>query len=344
MTAGTRAELGQGPDIVEGLLARAHDQVDAVARAMRERPVDTVVIAARGTSDHAAVYAQYVLGARNGLQVALAAPSLVTLYGAPPRLRNAVVLGISQSGRSPDVVAVLAEARRQGALAVAITNEPASDLAAAADDVIELEAGPEVAVAATKTYLAEIALIAMLSSALSADRESAEQLAALPAALRAAFEVEAEVVRLAASWAGENRCAVLARGFHYATAREWALKLKELAYVLADPYSAADFQHGPIALVEAGFPVLAVATSGPAMPGMLELLGRLREARARLLILSDARAALDIGDGVLLPAVPEWLAPLVAIIPAQLFAYYLARARGVDTEAPRNISKITLTR
>ncbi len=344
MTAGTRLELGQGPDIVEGLLARAHRQVDAVARAMRARPVDTVVIAARGTSDHAAVYAQYVLGARNGLQVALAAPSLVTLYGAPPRLRNAIVLGISQSGRSPDVVAVLAEARRHGALAVAITNEPASDLAAVADEVIELEAGPELAVAATKTYLAEIALIAMLSSALSAYRESAKQLAALPVALRAVFKVEDEIVRLAAAWAAENRCAVLARGFHYATAREWALKLKELAYVLADPYSAADFQHGPIALVEAGFPVLAVATSGPALPGMVDLLGRLRDARARLLVLSDDHAVLDVGDGVLLPAVPEWLAPLVAIIPAQLFAYYLARARGIDTEAPRNLAKITLTR
>jgi glucosamine--fructose-6-phosphate aminotransferase (isomerizing) len=137
---------------------------------------------------------------------------------------------------------------------------------------------------------------------------------------------------------------VLARGFQYATAREWALKLKELAYVLADPYSAADFQHGPIALVEEGFPVLAIATSGKTLPGMIDLLGRLRAAHARLLVLSDDRAALDSGDGVLLPAVPEWLAPFVAIIPAQLFAYHLARARGIDTEAPRNLKKVTLTR
>ena len=340
----TRTELGEGPATVERLLDGAVGPIDEVARAVRARPIDLVVIAARGTSDHAAIYAQYVLGARNGLLVALAAPSLVTLYGTPPRFRNALVVGISQSGQSPDVVAVLGEARRQGALTVGITNDPTSELAAAADHVIELEAGPERAVAATKTYLAEMALIAMLSSAISGDRESAEQLTALPAALRAALEVEVEIVQLAAIWASEDRCAVLARGFQYATAREWALKLKELAYVLADPYSAADFQHGPIALIEERFPVLAIATSGRTLPGMIDLLGRLRAAHARLLVLSDDRATLDFGDGVLLPAVSEWLAPLVAIVPAQLFAYHLARARGIDTEAPRNLKKVTLTR
>ncbi len=341
----TRTELGEGPATVERLLDGAVGPIDDVARAVRTRTIDLVVIAARGTSDHAAIYAQYILGARNGLPVALAAPSLASIYGTPPRLRNALVLGISQSGRSPDVVAVLADARRQGALTVAITNAPASELAAAADHVVELEAGPERAVAATKTYLAEIAVIAMLSGALSGDGGSRRELRALPGALRTALLAEGEVERLAGSYAAEDRCVVLGRGFQYATAREWALKLKELAYVLADPYSAADFQHGPIALVGEGFPVLAIATAGPALPGMVELLGRLRDARARLLILSDDPATLALGDGVPLPAgVPEWLAPLVAIIPAQLFAYHLARTRGLDPEAPRNLSKVTLTR
>jgi glucosamine--fructose-6-phosphate aminotransferase (isomerizing) len=338
----TRSELGESPTIVRQLLGAA-GQVEAVARAVRAREIDLAMIAARGTSDHAALYAQYILGARNGLLVAPAAPSLVSLYGAPPRLGNALVIGISQSGRSPDVVAVLAESRRQGALTVAITNDPASELAASAEYLVELEAGEERAVAATKTYLAEIAVIAMLSAALSGDQESQDQLKAIPAALEAALEQEAVVIRLAESWARESRCAVLARGFHYATAREWALKLKELAYVLADPYSAADFQHGPIALITEGFPVLAIATTGPALEGMTELLGRLQKARARLLVLSDVPAAGEFGDFVRLPAVPEWLSPLVAIVPAQLFAYHLARARGLDTEAPRNLSKVTLT-
>ena len=338
-----RSELGEGPAIVEGLLDGALGQVRALAREVAARDIDLVVIAARGTSDHAALYGQYILGARNRLLVASAAPSLMSLYGTPPRLRNALVLGISQSGRSPDVVGVIEESRRQGALTAAITNDPSSDLAVAAEHLIELEAGPERAVAATKTYLAEIAVLAMLSAALSGDDASEEQLRALPAVLRAALATEARVAKLAEARAGDDECAVLARGFHYATAREWALKLKELAYVLADPYSAADFQHGPIALVHPGLSVLAVATTGPALSGMTELLNRVSEVGARLLVLSDDAAVCGLGDGVLLPSVPEWLSPLVAILPAQLFAYHLARARGLDTEAPRNLSKVTLT-
>ena len=211
--------------------------------------------------------------------------------------------------------------------------------------MIELEAGPERAVAATKTYVAEVALLAMLSSAISGDADSAAEIQALPAAMRAALEAEGAIAEIASRWAPEDRCVVLARGFQYATAREWGLKLKELAYVLADPYSGADFEHGPIALVEAGFPVLAVATAGPLLADMHELLARLRDARARLLVLSDDPSLRALGDGIPVPAgVPEWLAPIVTILPAQLFAYHLARARGLDTEAPRTISKVTLTR
>jgi glucosamine--fructose-6-phosphate aminotransferase (isomerizing) len=340
-----RSELGEGPEIVEGLLQRGAGSIAEVASAICDRDIDLVMIAARGTSDHAAIYAQYVLGARNRLPVALAAPSLTSVYHQSPRLQNALVLGISQSGRSPDVVAVLENARHQGALTVAFTNEPSSELAAAAGHVIDLQAGPERAVAATKTYVAEITLLAMLSSAISADAASTDQLRAVPGAMRAALAAEDEIARIAATWAEEDRCVVLARGFHYATAREWALKIKELAYVLADSYSGADFQHGPIALVDEGFPVIAVATAGPLLEDMGLILRRVLGARARLLVLSDDPALRALGDGIPVPpGIPEWLAPIVAILPAQLFAYHLARARGLDTEAPRNLSKVTLTR
>jgi glucosamine--fructose-6-phosphate aminotransferase (isomerizing) len=339
-----RSELGEGPEVVERLLEHAVDQVEALARLVRDRGIEQLVIAARGTSDHAAVYGQYILGARNRILVTPAAPSLASLYDSPPRVGNALVLGISQSGRSPDVVSVLLRSREQGALTVAITNDPSSELAAAADQVIGLEAGPERAVAATKTYIAEIALLAMLSAALSGDGRSVAELRAIPGAQREALRQEAHVERLADEWANETRCAVLARGFHYATAKEWALKLKELANVLADPYSAADFQHGPIALVDRGYPVLGVATTGPALETMGEVLGLLRGRGARLLVLSDVAAIRGLGEGVEVPAVPEWLSPLVAIVPAQLFAYHIARARGLDTEAPRNLTKVTLTR
>jgi glucosamine--fructose-6-phosphate aminotransferase (isomerizing) len=183
----------------------------------------------------------------------------------------------------------------------------------------------------------------MLSSALSGDAESAAELQRVPAALQLALEDESGIARLAADWATEEGCAVIARGFHYATAREWALKLKELARVLADPYSAADFQHGPIALLEPGYAVLAVATSGPALPSMVEQLERYRGGEARLLVLSDVAAVRNLGDGIAVPAVPEWLSPLVAIVPAQLFAHHLALARELDTQTGRNLSKVTLT-
>jgi glucosamine--fructose-6-phosphate aminotransferase (isomerizing) len=339
-----RTELGEGPEVVERLLEHAVDEVEALAGLVRARGIEQLVIAARGTSDHAAVYGQYILGARNRVLVTPAAPSLASLYDSSPRMADALVLGISQSGRSPDVVAVLDRAREQGAVTVAITNERESELAAAADHVIELDAGPERAVAATKTYIAEVTILAMLSAALSGDDRSRTELHAVPVAQREALAQEDLVARLAAEWASEEVCAVLARGFHYATAKEWALKLKELANVLADPYSAADFQHGPIALVDRDFPVLAIATMGPTLDSMADVLRRVRAQGARLLVLSDLADVRGLGDGVPIPPVPEWLSPLVAIIPAQLFAYHLARARGLDTEAPRNLRKVTLTR
>jgi glucosamine--fructose-6-phosphate aminotransferase (isomerizing) len=240
---------------------------------------------------------------------------------------------------------VVADARAQGAPTVAITNEPDSELAGAADLLIDLASGPERAVAATKTYLAEIAIVAMLSAALSGEGngDGWRELALAPGAMRAALGTEATVRAAATRFAAMEECIVLARGYQYATAREWALKLKELTHVVADPYSAADFRHGPIALVDEGFACLAVASAGPALPGMVELLEVLAGRGAELLVMSDDAAARKLGSGVALPSLPEWLAPLAAIIPAQLFAYHLALAKGLDPDAPRNLTKVTRT-
>jgi glucosamine--fructose-6-phosphate aminotransferase (isomerizing) len=341
----TLSEIAESPAVAARLLESAWPVVEAVARDARHRDIRLALIAARGTSDHAAIYAQYVLGGRNRLPVALAAPSLSSLYDTPPRLDSALVIGISQSGRSPDIVAVLADARRQGGLTLAVTNDAASDLASTAEHVLDLGAGPELGVAATKTYTSSLLAIAMLSAAMDDDAAARRELDTLPDALGAALASEAQVAACAADRAADDQCAVLGRGYHYATAREWALKVKELGYVLADPYSAADFQHGPIALVEPGYPILAIATTGPAQPEMLALLERLRAAGARLLVASDDPRALATGDAVPLdPAVPEWLAPIPAIVPGQLYAVHLAVARGQDPERPRNLSKVTLTR
>ncbi len=345
---GVRDEIYEQPEVLQGLLETQRATLLRAAAAIRDRDVRFVLLAARGTSDHAGVYAQYVWGARNRLPVALAAPSLFSLYAAAPRLRDALVVGISQSGQSPDVVGVIAEGRRQGALTLAVTNDPASPLAGAADFVLDVRAGAERAVAATKTYTAELLSLAALSAVLSDEGEALAALERVPAAVRQALTLEPEVERLAQRHQAMTQAVVLGRGFNYATALEWALKLKELTYVLADPYSAADFQHGPMAIVEPGFPVLALAPGGAALPEMLSLLRRLaQELRADVTVLSDADEALALGGvGALrLPGgLPEWLTPLVGIIPAQLFCCHLAQAKGLDLEAPRHLRKVTLTR
>ncbi|MDQ6793377.1 MAG: SIS domain-containing protein [Chloroflexota bacterium] len=343
---GLRDEIRDQPAVVRRLLGEGRAPIARIADRLRGAPIDTIVVAARGTSDHAAVYAQYVFGVRHRLLVALAAPSVTSLYESEPRFGRSVVVGISQSGASPDIVGVVAAARRQGVPTIAITNTAGSPLARAAEHTIDLLAGPERAIAATKTYTAQLTAIALLSAALAESDDDLAALDGVPAALDAALETEADAERFAKGRVEISGCVVLGRGYEYATAREWALKLKELARVLADPYSSADFQHGPLTLLEPGFPVLAVVPSGPPAADLIELLRRIRDDHGvELLVISDRDDARALGSGLALPSgVPDWLMPIVSIVPAQLFAYHLARARGLNPDAPRNIRKVTLTR
>jgi glucosamine--fructose-6-phosphate aminotransferase (isomerizing) len=339
-------EIGEQPEVAARLLASQSDRIDAIAAWLRTRPIRHVVIAARGTSDHAAIYAQYVLGVRHRLSVGLGTPSIVSLYDVVPDFSEALVIGISQSGASPDIVAVVAAARAQGAPTVAITNEPNSPLAAAADRTIALGAGPERAIAATKTYTAELLAIALLSAALADDPSDRASIATIPEALERALSLEPEIERIAREQAGADRALVIARGFEYATAREWALKLKELGRVFADPYSSADFQHGPLTLVDSGVPVLAISRAGAPEADLVALLDRLHsDLDAALMVLSDRPAALALATWpVRLPdGTPEWLGPIVSIVAGQLHALHLTRARGLDPERPRHLSKVTRT-
>ena len=339
-------EICEQPDVAARLLLAGPPVLAGVATEVRRRGIGLVVIAARGTSDHAAVYAQYVLGARNGLTVALAAPSLVTLYGASPRYGNALVIGLSQSGQSPDVVGVVEAARAQGALTLAITNAPGSPLAVAAEHNLDLGAGQERSVAATKTYTAELLAVALLSAALDEDG-TRPALAMVPDALARALDADPEAARIAADQASLDRAVVLGRGFGYATAREWSLKLKEVAQLWADPYSAADFAHGPVALVAPGSAVFASIAAGPARDALLDPVRALvQDAGANVLVLSDDAEARGVGRwSLVVPGgLAEWLGPIAAIVPAQLHAMHLAIARGLDPERPRGLAKVTETR
>ncbi len=339
-------EIAEQPEVAGRLLETQAGHVESIASWLQGEEFRHVVIAARGTSDHAAIYAQYVLGVRNGLSVGLGTPSIVSLYGAVPDFGGALVIGISQSGASPDIVAVVAAARAQGASTVAITNEPMSALAAAADRTIALGAGAERAVAATKTYTAELLAIALLSAALKADPLDRAALAAVPNAIARTLALESEIERIARDQAAADRALVIARGYEYATAREWALKLKELARVFADPYSSADFQHGPLTLVEPGVPVLAVSRAGAPETDLVSLLARLHtDLDADLMVLSDQPDTLELARWPvpLPPGTPEWLGPIVSIVAGQLHALHLTRARGLDPERPRHLNKVTRT-
>jgi glutamine---fructose-6-phosphate transaminase (isomerizing) len=333
-------EIAEQPEVVARLLERERSAIDALAAEMRRRAPRYAVLAARGTSDNAARYAQHVLGRILRLPVVLATPSLHTLYDAPPRYAEAVVIGISQSGASPDIVSVVAEASKQGALTAAITNAPSSPLAGAAEHVIDLSAGDERSVAATKTYTASLAAIAALVA--NGDAALTAQVQRLPDALAAQLALTAgaaEAVRAAADW---QRLTVVGRGAHYATAFEAALKIRELAGIVAEPYSSADLLHGPIAAVGPSQPLLAIAPAGPTEESMREVVAAARERGARVAAIGHDRA---LGDPLLqLVDIPEWLGPVVAIVPAQLLAVGLAVRRGVDVDAPFGLSKITLTR
>jgi glucosamine--fructose-6-phosphate aminotransferase (isomerizing) len=340
-----REEILSQPAAITRLLKKQADHIREMASALGIP--GSIFITARGSSDNAALFAKYIWGANNSIPVALAAPSLFSIYDRPPALKGNLVVGISQSGESPDLIAVLEEAKKQGCVTLVITNQRDSPLGKLAEYVIDIEAGPELSVAATKSYTTQLAAIAMLSAAWKGSPSLWDQLKAVPEILKKALTLEDRIQLYSNRYRYMEQCVVLGRGYNYATAYEWSLKLKELTYVGAQPYSSADFLHGPIALVSSGFPVFAVAPEGAVFKDMKEILIRLkREHLAELLLVSDNPQLLATADCPLpLPHdIPEWLTPLVYIIPAQLFSYHLTLVKGIDPDAPRGLTKVTLTR
>lgn len=241
-------EIHQQPEVLARFLQSEKQGIASLAAAIKKGDINNVVIAARGTSDNVGRYAKYVFGAKNGLIVSLATPSLFSIFNHPPKFKNTWVLGISQSGQSPDIVAVLTEAKKQGALTSTITNTPDSPLAQQSDFVINLQAGEEKSLAATKTYTAQLAAISMISAMLNDDQEMTSELEEIPEAVSKTLIMDDEISQIAERYRFMQSCVVISRGFNYATAFEFALKLKELTFINVEPYSSADFLHGPIAI------------------------------------------------------------------------------------------------
>jgi glucosamine--fructose-6-phosphate aminotransferase (isomerizing) len=339
------SELEEQPLALARLLDAQREHAHEIARVFSRDDVRYVLIASRGSSSNAARFAQYLLGRAHRVPVMFATPSLYTIYEQPPRLDGAVVVGISQSGASPDVASVLAEARRQGRPTIALTNEADSPLAHEADFVLMLEAGPERAVAATKTYLNSLGAIALLFAA--ADGPAAErELAQMPGLVRAQIELSLATAPPLDEYADAIGATVVARGVNYGTAFEIALKIRELSGLVVEAYSPADLMHGPIAAIRAGWPALVVAPSGPALDSVAAVAVPLRERGARIVAISDAEDVLAAAQTrlPLVGGVPEWLSPLTAVIPGQVTALRLAQLRGLDVDQPVGLAKVTLTR
>jgi glucosamine--fructose-6-phosphate aminotransferase (isomerizing) len=338
-------EVRQQPQVLTKLLDAEGENTRRIAADLKARGIKYVIMAARGTSDNAARYGQYLLGAHNRLPVGLATPSLFSVHGEPPRLEDGLVIGISQSGQSTDIVAVLEEGQHQGAPTLAITNDPDSPLATQADYVISLHAGEERAVAATKTYTAQLAALALLSCALGDDPGRLEALRRIPSGVEHILDHERLITRAVERYRYMETCVVLGRGYNYATAFEIALKLKELNYLIAESYSSADFMHGPIAVVGSGFPGLVVAPSGKMFDTMRDFSLELKSRGAELIIISDQQDLLaEAVTPLRLPeGVPEWLSPIVAVVPGQLFALHLTLVKGNDPDQPLGLQKVTIT-
>lgn len=336
-------EIREQPRVLERIYRSESATASALARRLRVRRPQMVVLAARGTSDNAAIYGRYLIETHLGIPVSLAAPSVVTLYRARLRLRGTVAIGLSQSGESPDIVRFVEAARAGGALTVAMTNAPHSPLARAAHEVLFLHAGPEHSVAATKTYTAQLTLLSLLVAHAAEDLALVRAHERLPDHVAAALRTEAAIRPVAVLLQKRRECLVTSRGLNFSTALEGALKLKESSRVVAEALSSADLLHGPIALVERGFPVIVTAPPGRALPHLTALLRGLRRRHAQTIVLSSARQLLQ--DAALPVPVPpvgeESLTPHVYIVPLQLLAYHVARLRGLDPDRPRGLRKIT---
>jgi len=336
-------EIASQPDVVKRIL---EDETRHIKKIVAQIPAfDYALIAARGSSDHAATYAKYVWTALAGYPVALAAPSLLTMYKTQVRLAGALVVGISQSGQSPDIIAILEEGKRQGRPTLAITNDGSSPLASIADHVIELHAGQERSIAATKTYTAQLAVMAIFAATLSGNAEHLDALQQIPSAMDYTLQLDSQLAQRVERYRYMDRCIVIGRGYNYATSIELALKLKELTYIMASAYSSADFRHGPIATIESGLPVFLVMPAGATFDDMLDLAIELKRREAELLVISESEQALSLARTALpiYPGVPEWLTPLITIIPGQLFALNLALTKGLNPDVPRGLHKVTRT-
>ncbi len=346
-------EIRQQPVALDRTLRGELRGAARLAKVLARKRPRLIMLAARGTSDNAAQFGRYLLEITTGIPTALAAPSIFTLYRASVDFSDVLVVAISQSGESTDTNVVIEKARQQGALTVGITNEAGSTMARLAEHVFHVRAGKEKSVAATKTYTGQILSMYLLAHALGA-RIALDDVRALPELAERSLTLEPAIEEIAGRYRFMDHALVVGRGLNYSNAFEFALKMMETCYVVAERFSSADLLHGPIAMIEQSFPAFVFSPAGVTWQGTKELLGKLQNLKAETLIITDAsnREALQTGARcVVLPAklakkaypVAELYTPIPYIIPAQLFAAKLAAEKGLDPDQPRTLQKVTRT-
>ena len=339
-----RQEIFEQPTVLTSLVDNAVVTLQAVAE--RAQRCSFAVLAARGSSDNASTYGKYLLEGVVGLPTALAAPSLFTLYHTPPHLQNALVIGVSQSGQAADVVEVLQQARAQGAVTLAVTNTADSPLSGAAEHTLLLGAGLESALAATKTVTAQCAAYAILTALLSHDATLRRGVSQLGQSVQSVLAMDEQIAESARDWLYAERAVIVSRGYSYGAAQESALKLKETCYMSAEPYSAADFMHGPLAMIEPNYPVLAFLNHDAAYESTLALLHQISQRGARIIGFATQPAAEKLpATARVLPiqSPSALLSTIPFVVAGQLFAMHLSILRGYNPDVSRGLHKVTVT-
>jgi glucosamine--fructose-6-phosphate aminotransferase (isomerizing) len=339
-------EIDEQPNVLERTLNAEWRHAEQLSRVLARRNPSLIVLVARGTSDNAAQFGRYLLEITTGIPVSLAAPSVHTLYRARLRLSNALAIGISQSGESTDINLTIRHAKECGAMTVGITNDSRSTLATLVDEIFVTRAGQERSVAATKTYTAQLMVLYLLAACLRGFSNGwSKSLSRIPGWTARSLLLKATIREIVERYRFMRQCAVVGRGLNYANAFELAIKLMETCYVMAERFSSADFLHGPIAMVEGGFPVILFAAPGRAFRDMLKLTRRLMQLKAETVVISSEAQILKFATRALRvrDRIDDLYSPIPYIVPGQIFAALLAETKGLIPDTPRSLSKITQT-
>lgn len=339
-------EIMEQPKVLENCLVENKNTIDAIVARLKQSEIRNVIIVARGTSDHAAVYGKYIIEIKKGIPVMLAAPSVFTMYNKMLKMENSLVIGVSQSGKAADVLEVISSAKKQGAPTISITNHQDSPLAKEADFHLYCAAGLEKSVAATKTFTSQIYLLAQLVAAWADDGEFKKQLSEVPSILTETFKLEEQISEIAERYRFMNECFVLARGINYSVALETALKIQETTYVRAKGFATSDFHHGPFAMIDDHMPCIVFAPKGESLKDIKEMILKLKNAGADILTVSNDNEIMSMGScSIKIPDITnDFITPFINVAVGQMFACNLSLTRGLNPDAPRGLNKVTITR